>query len=94
MDKISLELIKDISKPSPARIVFLVIDGLGGLPDPETGKTELETASTPNLDLLATKGICGLIALVGLGITPSSGPGRLALFGNVPVSCNIGQGVL
>ncbi len=56
-----LELIKSISNPSPARIILLVIDGLGGLPNPQTGKTELETASTPNLDQLATKGVCGLI---------------------------------
>ena len=53
----SLELIKGISRPSPTKIVLLVIDGLGGLPDPETGKTELETANTPNLDQLASKGV-------------------------------------
>ena len=92
--KISLELIKEIAKPSPTRIVLLVIDGVGGLPNPETGKTELETARTPNLDQLATKGICGLIDPVGLGITPGSGPGHLALFGYDPVSFNIGRGVL
>ncbi|MFQ6122088.1 MAG: 2,3-bisphosphoglycerate-independent phosphoglycerate mutase [Dehalococcoidales bacterium] len=90
----SLELIREIAQPSPSKIVLLVIDGLGGLPDPETGKTELETASTPNLDQLATKGICGLIDPVGPGITPGSSPGHLALFGYDPVSYNIGRGVL
>ena len=94
MDKISFEMIKEIAKPSPTRIVLLVIDGLGGLPNPETGKTELETASTPNLDRLATKGICGLTNPVSSGITPGSGPGHLALFGYDPVSCNNGRGVL
>ena len=69
---ISLELIKEIARTSPTKIVLLVIDGLGGLPNPETGKTELETANTPDLDQLATKGICGLIDLVGPGITPGS----------------------
>ena len=91
---ISLELIKEIARPSPTKIVLLVIDGLGGLPNPETGKTELETANTPNLDQLATKGICGLIDLVGPGITPGSSPGHLALFGYDPIRFNIGRGVL
>jgi len=90
----NLELIKPISRSSPTRIVLLVIDGLGGLPDPQTGKTELETANTPNLDQLATRGICGLIDPVGPGITPGSAPGHLALFGYDPVSFNIGRGVL
>ncbi len=90
----SLELIKEIARSSPTRIVLLVIDGLGGLPNPETGKTELETASTPNLDKLAAKGICGLIDPVSPGITPGSAPGHLALFGYNPISFNIGRGVL
>ena len=86
--------IKDIAKPSPAKIVLVVIDGLGGLPHPDTGKTELETAKTPNLDRLSREGICGLIDLVGPGITPGSAPGHLALFGYNPVNLNIGRGVL
>jgi 2,3-bisphosphoglycerate-independent phosphoglycerate mutase len=90
----NLELIKKISTPSPSKIVLLVIDGLGGLPDPRTGKTELETASTPNLDRLAAEGICGLIDPVGPGITPGSTPGHLALFGYDPVKFNIGRGVV
>ena len=91
---INLELIKEISRPSPTKIVLLVIDGLGGLPHPKTGKTELETANTPNLDRLANKGICGLIDPVGPGITPGSAPGHLALFGYDPLKFNIGRGVL
>ncbi len=90
----NLELIKAIARRSPTKIVLVVIDGLGGLPDPETGKTELETARTPNLDQLAANGICGLIDLVGPGITPGSAPGHLALFGYHPVTFNIGRGIL
>ena len=91
---VDLELIKTISRSSPSKIVLLVIDGLGGLPHPDTGKTELETASTPNLDKLAVEGVCGLGDPVGPGITPGSAPGHLALFGYDPVSGNIGRGVL
>ena len=89
-----LDLIRGISIPSPTKIVLLVIDGLGGLPNPKTGKTELETANTPNLDRLAAEGTCGLIDPVGLGITPGSAPGHLAQFGYDPVRFNIGRGVL
>lgn len=89
-----LELIKTISRASPSKIVLLVMDGLGGLPDPGTGKTELETANTPNLDRLAFEGTCGLSDPVSPGITPGSTPGHLALFGYDPVAFNIGRGVV
>jgi len=59
----NLELIKQISITSPGKIVLLVIDGLGGLPNPKTGKTELETASTPNLDKLQHPGAPGSVRL-------------------------------
>jgi len=90
----SLELIKSLSNPSPSKIVMVVMDGLGGLPHPETGNTELGTAHTPNLDRLATNGICGLMDMVSPGITPGSAPGHLALFGYDPVAFSIGRGVL
>jgi len=91
---IGLKIMKQIAHPSPSKIMLVVIDGLGGLPDPASGKTELETAHTPNLDKLAAKGICGLIDLVSPGITPGSSPGHLALFGYDPIRYNIGRGAL
>jgi len=76
------------------KIVFLIYDGIGGLPHPETGRTELETAETPSLDRTAKEGVCGRIEMVARGITPGSGPGHMALFGYDPVRYCIGRGVL
>jgi len=91
---IRLDQIRELARPTPSRIVLLVIDGLGGLPHIETGRTELESANTPNLDRLAREGICGMIDPVSPGITPGSAPGHLALFGYDPLQFSVGRGVL
>ncbi len=90
----SQDQIKALTQPTPSKIILLVLDGLGGLPRPETGKTELETAHIPNFNKLAVKSICGLSQPVGPGITSGSAPGHTALFGYDPVAINIGRGVL
>lgn len=87
-------LLKQIVVPGETKIVLLVMDGLGGLPRPQTGKSELEEANIPNLDRIAREGVCGLTNPVGIGITPGSGPGHLALFGYDPIKYDIGRGVL
>ena len=76
------------------RIVYLVVDGLGDLPDSKTGKTPLEMANKPNLDKLADEGCTGLCYPVDYGITPGSGPGHLGLFGFNPLDVVIGRGIL
>ena len=91
---IGFEHMKRISRTSPSKIVLLIIDGVGGLPHPETGKTELESAKKPNLNRIAGDSLCGLIDPVGTGITPGSAPGHLAIFGYDPVKYNIGRGVV
>lgn len=88
------ELIDSLVVKNNTKMVFLVMDGLGGLPMPGSDQTELEAARTPNLDALAKKSICGLLDPVGYGITPGSGPAHFALFGYDPVTTNVGRGLL
>lgn len=90
----TLELVESISVPSPSKVIVIAVDGLGGLPDPETGKTELETAATPNMDSLAFEGNCGLMVPVRPGIIPGSLPGHLAIFGFDPLIYSIGRGAM
>src|ERR1700758_4813209 len=88
------DLMRELKEPNNTKIVLLVADGLGGLPMEPGGKTELESARTPNLDTCAREGICGLSIPVKPGITPGSGPGHLALFGYDPLQYIIGRGAL
>ena len=89
-----LDLVRQLAQEGRSKIVLFVMDGLGGLPHPETGRTELEAAWTPHLDMLAKGASCGFTVPVGIGITPGSGPGHLALFGYDPLVYQIGRGVL
>ena len=83
-----------LATPNDTKIMLCVIDGLGGLPDPETRRSELETATIPQLDRLAQDSLCGLTMPVAYGVTPGSGPGHLALFGYDPLKYEVGRGVL
>ena len=80
-----MNLLSTLAADSDSKMVLLVIDGLGGLPHPDTGLTELETARTPNLDSLAGDSVCGLI-----GSAPVSAFTSSAL-NNQPVSLVCGN---
>ena len=88
------ELTRELHQKNDSKIVMLVADGLGGLPQHPGGLTELETANTPNLDELARIGVSGGSIPVKLGISPGSGPGHLGLFGYDPLQYLIGRGAL
>jgi len=88
------KFLQELIVPAKTKIVLLIMDGLGGLPLEPGGKTELETACTPNLDALAAKSALGLTQPAGPGITVGSGTGHLAIFGYDPIEYEIGRGAL
>jgi 2,3-bisphosphoglycerate-independent phosphoglycerate mutase len=87
-------LVPSLSQPAQSRILFIIADGLGGLPREVGGPTELEAAATPHLDCLASDGVVGLCTPIAPGITPGSGAAHLALFGYDPLEHRVGRGVL
>src|SRR6267142_2662141 len=88
-------LYSELTLKTGARLVLLVLDGVGDVATREQGYlTPLEAAATPNLDALAKDSAQGRMILVAPGITPGSGPGHLALFGYDPLEFQVGRGVI
>jgi len=86
------EILPELIIKNDKKAILLVADGVAGCT--VNGITELDAATTPNLDALAAESSLGLHYPVGYGITPGSGPGHLALFGYDPIKNQIGRGVL
>ncbi|EDS77542.1 2,3-bisphosphoglycerate-independent phosphoglycerate mutase [Clostridium botulinum C str. Eklund] len=62
--------------------VLIILDGLGDRPNPELkGLTPLESAETPNLDYLASRGMCGNVYPIAPGIRVGTDVGHLHIFG-------------
>ena len=87
-------LVDDLAIENDSKIIYLIMDGLGGLCMEGKKGTELQVAKTPHLDALAKLSICGLLDPISPGITPGSGPSHFALFGYDPLESNIGRGIL
>src|SRR5881394_4062537 len=88
-------LYSELTLKTQARLVLLVMDGLGDVATREQGYvTPLEAARTPNLDALAKDSAQGRLIPVAPGITPGSGPGHLGLFGYDPLEFQVGRGVI
>ncbi|MGH3086587.1 MAG: 2,3-bisphosphoglycerate-independent phosphoglycerate mutase [Rubrobacteraceae bacterium] len=90
----NLDLMSELSVKTESKILLLILDGLGGLPMEPGGETELEAASTPNLDAMASECDLGMSRPVAAGVSPGSGPGHLGLFGYDPLEYVVGRGVL
>jgi 2,3-bisphosphoglycerate-independent phosphoglycerate mutase len=88
-------LYSELTLKTNAKVVLVVLDGLGDLATKEQNYlTPLEAASTPNLDAIAKNSAQGRMIPVAPGITPGSGPGHLGLFGYDPLEFQVGRGVI
>lgn len=77
------------------KYVVVLADGMADLPiDALGGKTPLEYASTPNLDMLACGGEMGMAKTVPDGMKPGSDVANLAVMGYNPRECYSGRSPL
>lgn len=77
------------------KILYIVLDGLGDRACPQLdGKTPLEAAHTPNMDLLAKEGRTGLVYPVGKGIAPESDIAVISILGYEAHKYYTGRGPL
>lgn len=89
------ELYSKLTLKTGAKLVLVVLDGLGDLATREQNYlTPLEAARTPNLDGIVRDSAQGRMIPAAPGITPGSGPGHLGLFGYDPLEFEVGRGVI
>ncbi len=77
------------------KTVFIVMDGAGDEPISQwEGRTPLEEARTPNLDILAQDGKCGVMEPHFSGVLPTSEEGHYSLFGYDPQKHGLRRGIV
>ena len=77
------------------KYIILVGDGMADYPIPELGdETPLQVASTANMDLVAEKGICGMVKTIPDNMLPGSDVANLSLLGYDPEAYFTGRGPL
>lgn len=77
------------------KYVVVLADGMADLPIEELGgKTPLEYAATPCMDLLAKCGTMGMVKTVPEGMKPGSDVANLAVMGYNPLDCYSGRSPL
>jgi 2,3-bisphosphoglycerate-independent phosphoglycerate mutase len=75
------------------KYLLIVGDGMADYPVPELdNKTPLQVANKPNMDIIASKGCCGLLRTVEEGLTPGSGTAILSVLGYNPKIFYTGRG--
>lgn len=73
----------------------IILDGAAGWPLPELGgRTTLQAAATPNLDMMARSGTVGLAATVPENTEPSSSAACTSILGYDPISDCVGRGAI
>lgn len=74
------------------RFVIVEGDGMAGEPASELGgRTPLESARTPNLDCMASRGILGLTRTIPRGFPPGSDIGTMSVLGYDPRRYHTGR---
>ena len=67
------------------KLLMIILDGASGLPAKSLGgKTPLEAARTPFLDMVAISSKAGIVNVIAKGIAPQSDAAAFALLGNNP----------
>lgn len=77
------------------KYIVLVGDGMADYPIPELGnKTPLQVANTPNMDLVANKGVAGTVVTIPEDMPPGSDVANLSVIGYDPKIYYTGRGPL
>jgi len=77
------------------KYIILVGDGMADYPIPELGnRTPLEVADTTNMDLVAKKGVSGMVETIPENMPPGSDVANLSLLGYDPEVYYTGRGPL
>ena len=77
------------------KYIILVPDGMSGLPLEELNdRTCMEAANSPNMDMIARKGVVGTARNIPKGMTPASDVANLSILGYDPKKYYCGRGPL
>ena len=74
------------------KIIWILIDGIGDNTNEELNKTPLQSAKTPNLNLLSKSGINGLHDPFQTGLTCGTDTAHMSMFGYTPMELYNGRG--
>ena len=77
------------------KTILILTDGMADDPLPElNGKTPVEFAHTPNMDLIAREGACGIFSSLPVGYPTSSDVANMSVLGYDPALYYSGRGPL